>query len=70
LNLNHPILVEERKAKLDRALGPLKIRYKESGIPASAIRRLIDEQEAPVGGKLPELCVVLRLWARKRGIGW
>jgi uncharacterized protein (TIGR02646 family) len=71
LNLNHPILVEERKTKLHRALERLRIKNKESKIPESAVRRLIDELEAPVGGKLPELCVVLRLWARKRyGTGW
>jgi hypothetical protein len=71
LNLNHPILVEARKAKLDRALARLKDRFKDSKIPESAVRRLIDDLEAPIGGKLAELCVVLRLWARKRyGPAW
>jgi len=66
LGLNHRILVSERKARLDRALNQLKAKYPRSELPKGALRSLVDELEAPAAGKLPELCNVLRLWARKR----
>jgi uncharacterized protein (TIGR02646 family) len=71
LGLNHRVLVEARKVMLDRYLNPLKIKYRTSPIPETAIRSLVAELETPTGGKLPELCSVLRLWARKRyGARW
>jgi uncharacterized protein (TIGR02646 family) len=71
LNLNHGPLVEVRKRSIARDLMRLKVRYPASPIPESAVRRLVTELEAPAAGKLPELCSVVRLWARKRyGGGW
>ena len=66
LGLNHVILVRERKTMLDRALGPLKTLYPTATIPLSKVRTLIEKIETPTNGRLPELCNVLRLWARKR----
>ena len=66
LNLNHKILVADRKAMLERDLGALKFRYRSASIPESAVRALIDAIEAPSDGKAREHCGVLRLWARKR----
>lgn len=66
LGLNHAILVGDRRAILDRALGRLKARYPTSEFSIAKIKRLIDEMETPQHGKLAELCSVLRLWARKR----
>jgi uncharacterized protein (TIGR02646 family) len=66
LGLNHRVLVAARKGKLDRDLGRLILRYRTSSIPEGEVLRLIAELEAPDGRKLPELCCVLRLWARKR----
>jgi hypothetical protein len=71
LNLNHRVLVAARRAKLQRELRPLQVRHRAAPIPESAIRALIAETETPTGGKLPELCCVLRLWARRRfGGAW
>lgn len=66
LHLNQRILVRDRKAKLERAIQRLTARYPRSSIPESAVRALIEELESPAEGKLPALCSVLRLWARKR----
>ncbi len=66
LCLNYRVLVEERKACIDNALRLLRARYPTSKIPESAIRSMIEEQEAPVNGKLPALAGVLRLWARQQ----
>ncbi len=48
LGLNHPILVGERKARLDRAVKRLQAKYPKSAFPQSALRALADEMEAPV----------------------
>jgi uncharacterized protein (TIGR02646 family) len=66
LNLNHRVLVAERKAMLTRALGRLQVKYRAASIPESAVRKLIDELETPASGKLAAFCSVLRLWARRR----
>ncbi len=66
LRLNHRILVADRKARLDRDLRRLQAKYPKAEIPPSAVRRVIEDVEAPTEGKLPELACVLRLWARKR----
>ncbi|WP_437481821.1 hypothetical protein WME75_39515 [Sorangium sp. So ce1014] len=71
LGLNHPVLVGDRKVMLDRDLKRILIKYRKSPIPESAIRTLVTELETPTGGRLPELCSVVRLWARKRyGAQW
>lgn len=66
LGLNHRILMDDRKACLDRALDRLKAKYPKSQIPESALRALVDEMEAPVERRLRAFASVLRLWARKR----
>jgi len=66
LNLNHRVLVQARKARLDRDLQQLKVRYRTATIPETSIRELIAAHTTPANGKLPELCSVLGLWARKR----
>ncbi len=66
LGLNHPILTSERKRILHRSTQQLRVRYPRSTFPVSAVRALIEEQESPAEGRLPALCSVLRLWARKR----
>jgi len=71
LNLNHRILVEDRKAMLSRDLAPLVRQHRTGTIPEPALRRLVTDLETPTAGKLREHCCVLRLWARKRfGGGW
>lgn len=66
LNLNHRILVADRKAMLKRDLDKLTLRHRGANIPESAVRALIADVEEPDGGKAGEHCGVLRLWARKR----
>lgn len=68
LNLNHRVLVAERRARLERELGLLR-RSHDREIPSSAVQRRLTELETPLDGKRPELCGVLRLWARKRFAG-
>src|SRR6185295_16452854 len=63
LGLNHPILVQERRARLSRAIKLLQTKYPKSEITQGALRSLVNEMEAPKRGKLEELCCVLRLWA-------
>ncbi len=71
LGLNHRVLVDDRRGVLDRFLARLGHKYPASPIPKGAVGRLIAELETPSGGRLPELCGVLRLWARKRfGARW
>ncbi len=71
LGLNYRVLVEERKASLDKALHPLLARYPTSKIPEDALRSLVNKLEAPEHGKLPAFVSVLRLWARKQfGSPW
>ncbi|MFO0756699.1 MAG: hypothetical protein U0359_09420 [Byssovorax sp.] len=73
LNLNHRILVEDRKASLKRALDRLSKKFPGTTIPISAVRRLAEEIETPALNRddppvseLPEHSHVLRLWAKKR----
>lgn len=76
LGLNHAILVGDRRAILDRALGRLKTRFPTSEFSIGKVKKLIEEMETPKqrvvhekeGPKatLDEHCSVLRLWARKR----
>jgi hypothetical protein len=71
LGLNHRILIEERKSALDREVKRLIARYPKGEIPESALRSRIEELETTTDGKLPALCCVLRLWARRRfGARW
>jgi uncharacterized protein (TIGR02646 family) len=67
LNLNHTPLAAARKARLTADLEHLIVKYRAAPrIPESAVRRSIVELEGSTEGKSPELCGVLRLWARKR----
>ncbi len=71
LGLNHRVLVDERRARIARALARLNASYPTQAYPAGAVRSAVLDVEAASEAKAPELCGTLRLWARGRfGAPW
>ena len=66
LGLNITALRREREAALEGVLRALRARYRKGPIPLKVLQRLADAMELPVGGMLPALCGVTRLYMRKR----
>jgi len=66
LGLNHPVLVEDRRAVIERALARLGARYPRRAFPPGALRDAIASEEAVKDGRAPALCAALRLWAQGR----
>jgi len=63
LNLNHPLLVNNRKAVL-KSFQESLARAKTFGI--ASIRRKIDQWSQPEGGNLEPFCMVVVYWLRKK----
>ncbi len=70
LNLNDPILVEDRRVQIHRQLKQLQAQYPTQKFPEGVLRRAIIDAETVKDGKLPEHACVLRLRARKRFGSW
>ncbi len=72
LNLNHRVLVDARRAVLDRALAGLRAKYPTRSFPPHALRDAVAAWEGTTEGRAPAFCGTLRLWARGRfrGAGW
>lgn len=66
LGLNTEILVQERRAHLERALRRLEAMNPGGSYSIRSLRALIEEAESPREGRLGALAGVLRLWARRR----
>jgi uncharacterized protein (TIGR02646 family) len=65
LGLNHRVLVEGRRALLDRELSRLGAAHPRGSLSPGALRAAVGTLEKARGGQLCEFGGVLRLWARK-----
>ncbi|MFO0610570.1 MAG: hypothetical protein U0324_45835 [Polyangiales bacterium] len=66
LGLNHRVLVDARRAVIQRALARLNASLGAQEWSLGAMRAALDDAESSQGGRAPELCGTLRLWARGR----
>ena len=63
LNLNHPLLVNNRKAVLK---GFQESLARMGNLGATSIQRKISEWSQPAGGNLEPFCMVVVYWLRKK----
>jgi hypothetical protein len=63
LNLNHPLLVNNRKAVLK---GFQESLARMGNLGAASIQRKIDQWSQPAGGNLEPFCMVVVYWLRKK----